>query len=209
MTETRKRLSKGVYVRRRIAVLIGLLALIAMIIALIVGPEKVAGWFGGSQTAGNAQTEDQGGSAESSSEPTPAPEPGPCEMSRIGVAAVSDQTSYAADELPKLSLRVTNHNEVECDADLGTETMAFVITSGAEVYWDSRHCQLDGEEFLVRMKPGQTLETAALEWKRERSSPETCGDETRPKVPAGGVSYHLAVEVAGVKSASTQQFLVY
>lgn len=197
------------YIRRRIAVLFGFLAIVAIVVALIVGPQRVMAWFGGNSDPDVEQDGSQGGSASDPSEPADPAEPGPCDTSRLGVAAVTDQTSYGAGESPKLSLRITNHNEVECDADLGTKTMAFVVTSGTEVYWDSRHCQLDGEEFLVRMKPGQTLETEPIEWKRERSAPETCGDEDRPAVPGGGASYHLTVEVAGVQSAATQQFLLY
>ena len=217
MSETPKRLPKGVYVRRRIGVLFALIAVAAIIVALVAGPDRVMGWFGAGESsdassevagsdAGGGSAGNNSGSASTPSEPT---EPGPCDTSRLGVAAVTDKSSYGSDETPKLSMRVTNHNEVACDIDLGTETMAFVITSGSEVYWDSRHCQLDGEELLVRMEPGQSLETEPLEWNRTRSTPETCGDEERPAIPSGGSSYHLSAEIAGVQSGSTQQFLVY
>lgn len=213
--------SRSVYIRRRIAVLAALIACVAIIVMLIAGPQQVAAWFGGSgETEGPPLTQNtvsgSGDSTPSESDATGEPEqstkpaePGPCEPERLGVAAVTDKTNYGSEDRPKLSLRVTNHSEVACDADLGTETMGFVVMSGSEVYWDSRHCQINPESTLVRMEPGQTLETEPLEWNRSRSTPETCDEDERPSVPGGGASYHLTVEVAGVRSSTTQQFLLY
>lgn len=208
MTETPKLLTKAVYIRRRIAVFFGVIALIAVVVGLIAGPHRVMSWFGVSTGSSEGERGQDNGGSDGTPQPEAPAEPAACDTERLGVAAVSDQTSYGAGENPKLSLRVTNHNEVTCDVDLGTATMAFVLTSGSEKYWDSRDCQTDGEEFLVRMEPGQTLETQPLEWDRTRSTPDTCDDD-RPVAPGGGASYHLTAEIAGVQSATTQQFLLY
>lgn len=210
MNVTPGRLPQHVYVRRRITVLLGLLVTIAVIAVLIIGPQQVLGWFGAgeaAQTPGTSQPD-------RSAPPTPgdtvdaSAAPGPCEPERLGVAAIVSQASYAAGEDPMLSLSVTNHGEVACDADLGTKTMVFTVTSGAEVYWDSRHCQLGAETLEVRLEPGQTLTTEPLAWNRTRSAEGAC-DGDRVPAPAGGASYHVSAEIAGVASGSTAQFLLY
>lgn len=229
-----RRLPKSVYVRRRIAVLLGLIAVAAVTVTLIVGPARVVAWFTGgsneteppvstqelpdeSDEASNApsseqEVPDEEGSADEPEENDPDADATPvvaeCSPSVIAVEAVTDATEYASDALPKFSLRVTNHAPTECDIDLGTKTMAFTVRSGAELYWDSRDCQVNGESFPVRMQPGQTIESEPLAWERIRSNPETCDDD-RPTVPAGGASYHLGAEIGGVESTRTRQFILY
>lgn len=203
------KLSKQVYRRRRIAVLAGLLAFIVIIVMLIVGPSGMAQWFGSGDKAPAAESDaDTKGESTSKGKPADEEKAPTCETDLIAVEALTNEDGYADDAKPKFSLRVTNHNEASCDLDLGTKTIAFVVTSGDETYWDSRDCQLNPESTLVRMEPGQTLETEPLEWDRTRSSTDTCDDERAP-VPAGGASYHLSAEVAGVESEQSRQFLLY
>lgn len=214
-----KRLPRSVYIRRRIAVLVGLLALIAVIVMLVVGPNRIAAWFSPEQRLAvpTESPASEPGSAATGSEPSgeePSADEGSkdtdvkeCPSSLIAVEAVTDATQYAPDERPKFSLRVTHHGDVPCDIDLGTTTMAFTVTSGSEFYWDSRDCQVNPESFLVRMEPKQVLESQPFEWERVRSTPESCDDE-RPEVPGGGASYHLRAEVGGVASTQTRQFIL-
>lgn len=217
MTEVPRRLPKSVYVRRRITVLAALLALIAIIVMLILGPTRVFGWFSG-EDSGASQGNQQDAAASSSEPGTNSPEtaveesrePGPCAPERIGVEAVTNQDTYASGEKVQLSIRVTNHDEIPCDIDLGSQSQLFQVTSGAELYWDSRHCQQQAESLLVRMEAGQTLQTEPLSWDGTRSAPETCEDpDSRPKAPRGGASYHLNVEIGGVEAFATKQFILY
>ena len=63
---------------------------------------------------------------------------------------------------------------------------------------------------FVLLTAGQTVSSASpLTWDRTRSAVGTCDDETRPRAPGGGASYHLAVEIGGVASTETTQFLLY
>ena len=204
------RLSPKVYRRRRIAVVVGLLAAIAIIVMLVVGPQGVAGWFGGGEKPAQADSQgtEQGDEAKPNDDKQSPKGAASCDMKQVSVEAITDQSSYDSGESPQFSLRVTNHNDVPCDLDLGTKTMGFVVTSGGETYWDSRHCQTNPETTLVRMEPDQSLETEALPWNRTRSTPETC-DSERPVAPGGGASYHLTAEIAGVESPESAQFLMY
>jgi len=217
MTDAPRKLPKSVYVRRRITVLSALLALTAIIVMLIMGPTKVFGWFaGGSDNNGNSNQTNSGtpngsqGAASQADTPDEPKEPGPCIPERIGVEAVTTQDTYASEEKIQFSIRVTNHEEIACDIDLGSQTQLFQVTSGSELYWDSRHCQQQAESLLVRMDPGQTLQTDPLVWDGTRSAPDTCEDpDSRTQAPRGGASYHLSVEIGGVAAGSTKQFILY
>lgn len=210
------RLAKSVYVRRRIAVVAALVAVLVVIVMIVAGPSRVASWFGSNANVPEsaapvlpeAPGTDEGVQDGDTPEGDEAAVPGPCAAGTLAVEAVTDAVEYGADVLPELSLRVTNHSEVMCDADLGTATMNFEIKSGSEVYWSSRDCQTDMSSNLVRMAPGQTLETEPLVWDRTRSDPESC-DVDGEFVPAGGSSYHLSVEIADTVSQKSKQFLLY
>lgn len=210
----RTRPSQAVFVRRRIAVLTVLLIAVAAVAFVFVGPERVSAWF--SSDTGSAESPlpaDEPGNS-STADPTESEglqgpdEIGECDPGVLIVEAVSDETSYAADQYPRLALRITNSGEVDCHADLGTTTMLFEVRSGSDLYWSSRDCQKNPQSNLVLMKAGQSLESDPLEWDRTRSSPETCDIERTP-APAGGASYHLAVEIAGVSGQESRQFLLY
>lgn len=198
--------TRGVYIRRRIAVLLGLLAFIAVLVMIIAGPSRVKAWFG-SDTPGTPVA--QGKTGEPSKKENDPASIGECDADIIRVNAVTDKEAYEPDDRPQLSLQVTNTGDVPCDIDLGTHTMGFAITSGEEKYWDSRDCQIKEETTLVRMEAGQTLDTEPLDWDRTRSTPETCEEDERPAVPAEGASYHLTVEIAGVESENSKQFILY
>lgn len=195
----------------------GLVAVIVTLTMIIAGPATVASWFGAGKassqpsvpggSAATEKSEDEDSATQENVQPE-TPKPGPCLPGKLAVEAVTDAEEYGPDAYPELSLRVTNHSEVACDADLGTATMVFEVKSGEELYWKSTDCQAESSKNLVRMEPGQTLETDVVVWDRTRSSPDTCEDE-RDQVPAGGSSYHLTVEIAETTSQNTRQFLLY
>lgn len=198
-----------VYLRRRITVLAGLIAVLIVLVMIFAGPSTVASWFGAGPAAPSGEIVKPDTGAGGEEEDTEAPKaPGPCEPGDLAVEAVTDEVEYASGVNPALSLRVTNHSEVACDADLGTATMIFEVKSGSELYWSSAHCQTGASKNLVRMQPDQTLESEVVIWDRTRSAPDTC-DEERESAPADGASYHLTVEVGGVQSVNSKQFLLY
>lgn len=139
---------------------------------------------------------------------TPGATAGPCAASSIAVQAVTDQSSYAAGQDPKLSIKLTN-NGPACTLDVGTATQRFTITSGNDTWWRSTDCQSDPSDMIVLLAAGQTVQSAQpLVWDRTRSSVSTCQSPSRPRAPGGGASYHLSVAIGGIPSQGSAQFIL-
>ena len=203
------RQSPQVYRRRRLLVLIGLIAVIVAVVLIIVRP-------------GSSQGDDRGASPSTSpttvpstSNPTTIPtEPtaadgDPCSPEKILVEAVTDKSAYEAAEQPQLSVTITNTGKNICVLNAGTAQQVFTIKSGEELYWTSTDCQVDAIDAEVSLTPGTPISSAVpIIWDRTRSSPETCNGP-RETVPAGGASYHLSVSVDGFDSAESKQFQLY
>ena len=193
---------RSVYVRRRIWVLAGVVAVIA-IIALVI-------WKPGSTSGAEPEPKTTTKSS-SASTPTPTATPGEvgeCAEGDVSVEALTDKGSYAAGELPQLSLRITNAGESACSINVGTAAQVFTIKSGSDTYWTSTDCQVEPADAVVELEAGQTVDSSApISWDRTRSSPSTCEGE-RPAVPAAGASYHLTTSVDGIASESSKQFIL-
>lgn len=225
-----RRHSPAVYRRRRLVVLLAIIAVVAVIWLLIAQPWRGAATEGAPQSAASptseaatdlpVPSEDAGASATpaatpaaSSAAPSPeasaTPAAAPCVARDLAVEAVTDQDSYATGQNPQLSIRLTNNGE-DCTLNVGTSGQAFTITSGSDVWWRSTDCQSEPSDMIVLLAAGQTVESASpLEWDRTRSSVSTCGDEDRPRAPGGGASYHVSVEIGGVASTDTRQIFLY
>ncbi|NUJ87549.1 hypothetical protein HOW07_05955 [Plantibacter sp. MCCC 1A11337] len=207
----------AVYWRRRLIVFGVLLAVIVLVIVLIV---RLASGPGTENTAATSTPTPTATSA-----PTPAPEastaapideaattdPGSaaaCTADQIRVEAVVNGTSFAADELPQLSLSVTNTGSAACTMNAGTSQQVFTVSSGEEPYWTSTDCQTAPSDQQVLLEPGKTVSSnPPITWDRTRSAPDTC-DQPRDPVPAGGASYHLNTSIGGFASADSAQFLL-
>ena len=199
------RQSPQVYRRRRLVVLIGLLAVIIAIVLVIVRP-------------GASQGEEP--VASPSAEPSTAPETAipteptaadgdPCAPEKILVEAVTDKSSYEPGEQPQLSVTITNTGKNVCVLNAGTKAQVFTVTSGSEQYWTSTDCMVDAIDAEVSLTPGTPVSSSVpIIWDRTYSTPETCTG-ARETVPTGGASYHLAVTVDGFASAEQKQFLLY
>lgn len=191
---------RSVYVRRRIIVLVALVAIIAAIVLIIVRPGSASEK---PDTAVDVPTDVQEKpTATNTGEPTA------CAPADLLVTPVTDLASYGEGELPQLSLTVKNTGDAKCIADLGTQSMSFTVSSGDDSVWRSTDCQVGGESLPVVLKKGEQLETEAVLWDRTRSSVDSC-DITRDEVVGGGASYHLSVTAAGVEGEETAQFLLY
>ena len=110
--------SKGVYLRRRLLVLGGLLAIIVFVVLVIVKP----GSSGGAASAPEVKVPDEIVAADKVQNDTPkAGETEPCPTGELAVTPLIDRDSYAAGELPMLSLRVENTGAKKCEAQLGAD----------------------------------------------------------------------------------------
>lgn len=200
--------AKGVYLRRRILVLVALVALAAAVVLIVLRPGSTGGAVGAREVEvpdDLVQVEQQDQQQAESDEPAPL---AVCAAGQLVVTPVLDAASYGPEQLPLLSLSIENRSDAECSADLGTAGMSFTITSGSDQIWRSTDCQQNPDHRAVILKPGEPLETEPLAWDRTRSSPDTC-DTEREAVVGGGASYHLRVSAAGVESNGTAQFQLY
>jgi hypothetical protein len=84
----------------------------------------------------------------------------------------------------------------------------YIITSGSDQIWSSRDCQTEPAEVVTVLQPGTPKSTTPFAWDRTRSSVGTC-ETPGAQVGAGGASYHLAVKLGDLESATTKQFLLY
>ncbi|MBV0893873.1 type II secretion system protein M [Microbacterium sp. NC79] len=166
-------------------------------------------------TADGAQSAESGGEGETTPVeelPTEQPEAEivACGPQDVRVDASTDKSEYGADELPQLTLSLTNLTARDCTIDVGTAAQSFTITSGNDVWWRSTDCQANPTNQIVTLAAGQTAASQVpLVWDRTRSSVSTCADETRPRAGGGGASYHLTVTIASFESQGSAQFMLY
>ena len=129
-----------------------------------------------------------------------------CAPGVVDVLAATDKSTYAATENPQITLTLTNKGAVACTVNAGTTQQEYRITSGNELYWDSKDCQAAPTDAPVILQPNEPKSTAPITWDRTRSSTTTCTG-TRTKVPARGASYHLNITVGDLKSNDVQFIL--
>lgn len=217
---TNDRLPASVYRRRRLFVLLGVLAIIGIIALVIWKPGSSSGRSTDvtavtstpSPSASAPGAADSGADAAATPTPTPAEtgvnDDGTCKPSAVKVEALTDASTYAAGVNPQLSLSVTNTGTQPCRLNVGTSQQVFTITSGSDQYWTSTDCQKDPADAEVDLEPGKTVTSSTpISWDRTRSSAESCDGE-RDQAPAGGASYHLKTSVAGVESTTSKQFIL-
>ena len=228
-TTPRRRHSPAVYRRRRLVVLILLLVVAVTVWLLIAQP-----WAGAATESGKDEPQTQStadslpvptgqstadpsatgaveGTTVEGATPTPGPTPTtpPCVASDVAVEAVTSADTYSGDQNPQFSISLTN-NGPDCTLNVGTTMQSFTVTSGSDVWWRSTDCQSEPSDMIVLLGAGQTVTSAApLTWDRTRSSVDSCADATRPRAPGGGASYYLSVEIGGIPSTSSKQFLLY
>jgi len=206
--------TRSVYRRRRLVVGLGLVAVLAIILLIIVRPGSGRGEPVAPATPIASAPATPSASATASSQPTPEPtaaaEGAPCTANNVQVEAITDAVNYEPGQLPQLSLSITNTGASSCTINAGTSRQVFTITSGNDVYWTSSDCQKDAADADVLLKPGVPISSAeSVPWDRTRSAKNTCDLATRDAASAGGASYHLRVSVDGIESKTPKQFLLY
>jgi len=192
--------SSKVYWRRRLIVGLGLLFLIVIIVLIVVRPGSGAGQPASTPTPTTAATD-----APAAANTAPAA----CDPAAVTVEALTDAVTYQPGQKPELSLSITNTGTVPCVINAGTSKQVFTISSGQDIYWTSTDCQSAAADAEVTLQPGVPVSsTTPIAWDRVRSNAATCDESTRTAAPAGGASYHLAVSVDGIASATPKQFIL-
>ncbi|MGM7671774.1 hypothetical protein [Microbacterium sp. A93] len=218
-----RRRTRAKYRRRRLAVFFGLLVLLA---ALAVGAWLIIAQPWADATTHHTSTSQPTSTPQETGEQSPSPEPSPepsveptaeetpgiapCQASDVTVEATTNAETYPAGSLPEFSIVLTNSGSEDCSIDVGSATQEFTVTSGNDLWWDSRHCQENPSSMVVTLAAGQSVPSAEpVIWDRTRSDVDTCAQENRPRAPGGGASYHLTVSIGGFTDATTRQFLLY
>lgn len=184
MPAPRPRVSAKVYRRRRLVAVILVLLVIG---GLVAGGFFVAGLFGGGAN-NDAGTAPGANGSTGKAKPAKAgtPPSAVCDEAGIKVAAAVDKPAYGPEESPVLTLRVTNAGKAPCDINVGTSQMVYQITSGDDIIFNSKNCQLDPTDLVKNLAPGAS-ESAKLVWKVNRNAPECAPVESQPG--RGGATY--------------------
>jgi hypothetical protein len=198
-TPARKPVSP-VYRRRRLFVGAALLLVIAVAFGGFAAVSTVLTGGQANSGAGAAPTDQESAPAagpEATASPSATPTGNGCEQNLLTVTAATDRASYAADENPLLTLKVTNGNKVPCEVNIGTSQMEFLITSGSDRIFSSTDCQTDSTELVKTIAPGQS-ETANFPWQRNRTVQGCAPIEAKPG--AGGAYYVFTARLANKTS---------
>lgn len=187
----------SVYWRRRLLVLLGLIAVIVVIVLIIVRPGS----------GPDAKPTNSPKPSSTSAGPTPTPTFSSaaggeaCNPAQIALTAVTDSNSYNAGVNPQISMTILNAGSAPCTFDVGTGAQEYIITSGTDRIWSSKDCQTSPTSTPQVLQPGVPLSTTPFAWDRTRSSTDTCAT-SRPAAVAGpeGPTYRLQVKLGTVES---------
>lgn len=193
--------SKSVYLRRRIiaaVVVVVIVALIWSLVAAVVG--WVQGIFGGNTDVNPATS---GTAAVAACDPKNILlEP------LVGTKSGDEQAAFDNGINPFFGYQVTNVGAKDCTFDVGGKDTYYTVTSGSETIWSSADCDRTGLlSSSITLKPSTPIKSPMSDWYRVKSSSTGCGADQSPVV-AKGASYHLTVEVGGVSSKETSQFIL-
>ena len=192
-----------IYARRRALLLITFLVVAAVVWNAFSGS-------GSSQPAPIASENSVSPTASTPTDQITDCQPGVVQVTaHIGDKA-GEKGSFAADEKPMLWYEITNTGPVDCKFNVGSRVTFFTITSGDETYYSTRDCDRSSDEDLVAILKANSTVPSDRElaiWEKVRSSATGCGVGQDP-VPTNGASYFLKVEVNGVYSENSVQFLL-
>ena len=188
------------YRRRRIGLVLGIIALAVAIWLLVAQPWRGAALeTAATPTPATASdfpvrepTDRAAPTPDAIAIPWPAPtveltpEIQPCVARDVAVEALTDQDTYTSGQNPQLSIKLTNNGAADCTLNVGTSAQSFTIASGSDVWWRSTDCQTEPSDTVVVLAAGQSVarRPAPLTWDRTRSSVSTCGGESRQNAPA-------------------------
>lgn len=192
--------NKSVYLRRRIIALAVLGVVVVLVWSLVAA---AVGWvqslFGGSAGVNPADGTVAGAACDQGSillEPI------------VANSSGSEQAAFDTGINPFFGYKITNIGAQDCTLDVGAKDTYFRVTSGSETIWNSENCDRTAlVSSVMTLKPNEPISSPLSDWYRVKSSSTGCGAEQTP-VTAGGASYHLTVEVGGMISKETSQFIL-
>lgn len=200
----RKRPSPAVYRRRRQVVFGGLLLVVLLVVAgLLALTATFAGQSEPEAVAPQGATQAPTPGTVPSGTPTPSASATPvCDFNLMTVAAKTDKAAYGPEEMPLLTMTITNGGAAPCEVNVGTSQMEYLVMSGADRIFSSKDCQTGGVDLVKTIQPGKS-ETANFPWQRNRTL-EGCG--VINVKPGGGGAYYSFEARLGNKASSKATF---
>jgi hypothetical protein len=125
--------------------------------------------------------------------------PARCNVKRLALAAETDQPHYTMDELPQLSILVTNNGSQPCVQDLADPQVILSVFNGEARVWGSHDCKIEPGTNDQTLMPGHSVRVS-ITWTGLSSKPHCAG--TRQRVGAG--SYTLYATLSGQQAKSAQ-----
>ena len=183
-----------VYWVRRLAVLVGILLVIA-VVGVVGWALTFRGGAAGAAGAGSVAGVDaeKAGGSKAAASATPVD----CTAAEVQLAVVSDATQYASGANPVLKVSVTNGGARPCTVDAGDAARELVVSSGNDRIWSTKDCA--GGETASRqlLLDAGARDSVDIPWARVRSA-EGC--PANLPAPRTG-TYQVAVTLLGAGSA--------
>lgn len=212
--------SPQVYRRRRLVVGLAALIALAVVLALIFWVAGLVRGTGDDDSPSGPTEQTSEPTADASDEASPSPSasdeasPSPsasdesadeteaapestCEEDQLSVTAATDQSEYGSDEEPVFEMSITNDGDQPCDTNVGSNQQVFTVTSGSDRIFATTDCQVEGNDQMMTLEPGQT-ETSRFTWSKVRTQPGC--EESTEELSSG--TYQLEVAMGSVTSES-------
>lgn len=190
-------LPASTYWRRRLVLLVGLLALVLVARSCVGDAPSPQRTGGGSPSP----TPSASPSAKTSTSPRPSPTragPVTCPDRVLSLAAAPAQRSYPAGSTMRFTLTVTNTGSAPCRRDLGGGALEVLVYSGADRIWSSDDCGTD-KGVSVQTLPARGSLESSVSWTGQRSA-KGC-PTGRPEARPG--TYTVRARVGTLRSPVT------
>jgi hypothetical protein len=125
--------------------------------------------------------------------------PAPCSAASLGLAASTDRSSYHVGDQPVLSILVTNRGTTPCVQDLADPQIVLRVYNGASRVWGSHDCKIEPGTNKRTLAAGATVRVSIV-WSGLSSQPKCAG--TRQRVGAG--TYTLYASLSGHDGTAAQ-----
>lgn len=219
MPNSSTRPSAATFRRRRLAVALVALIIVALVVAgifaarhFLKGKEATAASSATSSASGDVSTQvsntpataspsastNAADQSQSSASATSQSSAAACKAENLVLKAATDSQRYESSSKPQFTLTVTNSGPQPCVLNAGTSQMEFLVSKGNERVFSSKDCQQNASD-QPRLIPTAQPMSAQFVWQRNKTV--TGCTPVESKVAVGGdATYQLVVKLGGLTS---------
>lgn len=190
------KLPAHVYRRRRYALLVASLVVVALLVLGVLGIVKGLG--GGSKDDPVAEETPSASTTSAAPVPDEKAASGKCPEEKVGLKAKVDKKSFKEEAKPTFEMVIENNHTATCLIEVGTKDQEFVVEKNGDVVWSSTFCAADEDEnaeVSTEFAP-ESEKTAQFEWNRVQVD-KNCN---RTNKAFGPGEYELVVKLGDEKS---------